>query len=146
MDSFPRREVRMKNWVVQEGLALYPQLPPISNPGFRSWRQDNMWRESQPFCTPWRRVQKPASCLNDSLRFSSSPFSLKTVMAEQNLQSWSPDISHLLPRLLAFLIKALFLSTDTCLSNYWLMSSKQPNLDSIWIQIWLKCMWNNHRI
>ena len=36
-------------------------------------------------------------------------------MAEQNLQSWSLDISHLLPRLLAFLAKALFLSTDTCL-------------------------------
>ena len=87
--------------------------------------------ESQPVCTPWRRVQNPASCLNDSLRFSSSPFSLKTVMAEQNLQSWSPDISHLPPRLLAFLIKALFLSMDTCLSNYWLMSSKQPDLDSI---------------
>ena len=59
------------------------------------------------------------------------PFSLKPVMAEQNLQSWSPDISRLLPRLLASLIKALFLSVDTCLSNFWLMSSKQPDLDSI---------------
>ena len=45
------------------------------------------------------------------------PFSpLNTVMAEQNLQSWSWDMSPpSLPRLLAFLIKAFFLSTSNCL-------------------------------
>ena len=38
---------------------------------------------------------------------------------------------HLLPRLPAFLIKTPFLSNDTCLSNYWLLSSEQPNLSSV---------------
>ena len=57
-------------------------------------------------------------------------------MAEQNLRSWCLDV-HIFPRLLAFLIKAPFLSTDTCLSNYWLMSSKQPNLSLVTIPLWL---------
>lgn len=42
------------------------------------------------------------------------PFSpLKIVMAEQNLQSWSLDMSHFLRRLLAFLHKISFPFTDT---------------------------------
>jgi len=31
----------------------------------------------------------------------------------------------------AFLIKAPFLSIDTCLLNYWLVSGVQPNLSSV---------------
>ena len=52
-------------------------------------------------------------------------------MAEQNLWSWFGKQVHLIPRFLAFLIKACFLSTDTCLSNYWLMSGEQLNLCSV---------------
>ena len=38
---------------------------------------------------------------------------------------------HLLPRLLVFLIKVIFPSTDTCLLNYWLLSSEQLNLSLV---------------
>ena len=41
------------------------------------------------------------SCLDDSLRFSPHP-ALKTVMAEQNLQSWSQDTSALSPQIASF--------------------------------------------
>ena len=43
-------------------------------------------------------------------------------MAEQNLQSWSLDMSPPSPQIVTFL------STETCLSNYWLLSGKQLNL------------------
>lgn len=38
---------------------------------------------------------------------------------------------HYLPRLLAFLIKETFLSTDSWLSDYWLSSAEQPNLSVV---------------
>lgn len=56
-------------------------------------------------------MQNPTSCLNDS-----PP--INTVEDEQNLWIWSLHTSHLLPRLLPFLIQAPFLSTDTCLMAY----------------------------
>ena len=58
--------------------------------------------ESQPVCMQWKMMQNPASCLDDSLKFF-SPFSpLKTVMAEQNLQSWSLDTSPPSPQIAGF--------------------------------------------
>ena len=48
--------------------------------------------KSQPVCMQWRMMQKPNSRLNDSLRFFSI-IPLKTVMAEQNLQSLFLDTS-----------------------------------------------------
>lgn len=42
---------------------------------------------------------------------------------------WREDCH--LPRLPAFLIQEPFPSSDTCLLNYWLLSSEQPNLSSI---------------
>ena len=87
--------------------------------------------ERQPACTQWGRMQSPTSCLIDSLRFFPH-FALGTL-------SWLSRIFRvglwtgvrLLPRLPAFLIKASFFSIDTCFSNYWLLSSEQPNLSSI---------------
>ena len=60
-------------------------------------------------------MQNPTSCLNDSLKFFPCfPFK-KTVMVEQNLWSWPQNVSPLsLPRFLAFLKKATYLSTNTC--------------------------------
>ena len=69
-------------------------LPPtasLSNPADRSHGQDNIWRESASL----HSMENPTSCLDDSLRFFFLPpfFLLKTIMAEQNLQSWSLDTS-----------------------------------------------------
>ena len=52
-------------------------------------------------------------------------------MAEQNLRSWFLDTSLPSPQIAAFLIKAPFFSTDTCLSNNWLLSGEQPNLSLV---------------
>lgn len=45
---------------------------------------------------------------------------------------------YLLPRLPAFLIKATFLSTDTCLLNYWLLRrwATEPGFGNIFISLW----------
>ena len=76
-------------------------------------------------------MQNPPSCHDDLQRFSPPPppfFPLKTIVAEQNLWSWPLDMSPPSPQTAGFLTKESFFSTDTCLSDYWLMSSKQPNL------------------
>ena len=58
-------------------------------------------------------------------------FLLKTVMAEQNLQSWSLDTSAPSLQISSSLTKVAFLSTDTCLLDYWLMNNGQSNLGSV---------------
>ena len=111
--------------------SFLPTTSPLSNPAGRSFRQHNIWRKSQPVCTQWRMIQNQTSCLDDSLRLFPPFFPLQTVMAEQNLWSWSLDMSPPSPQIAGLLIKAPFFSTDTCLSNYWHMSCKQPNLGSV---------------
>ena len=70
-------------------------------------------------------LQPPAL---ESHRPSSPIFPLKTVTAEQTPQGGLWTRVHLIPRLPAFLSKVLFLSMDSCLSSYWLLSSEQVKL------------------
>lgn len=74
-------------------------------------------------------MQNPASCLDDSLRF----FPLRTAEAEQNLQGWpwDPSPPSLSPSLPLLQMKAPFLSADTCLWTYWLLSREQLSLSSV---------------
>ena len=72
------------------------------------------------------RTQPPAWMIHwDASPPTFSP--LRVIMAEHNLQSWSLDTNPPSPRWLAFFIEEPFLSSDTCLLNYWLTS---------WTQFW----------
>ena len=98
-------------------------LPPQQPCRQITWKRQHL--KSQPVRTQCRMMQNPTSCLNDALRFFPPFFPLKIVLAEQNLRSWSLDMSPPSPQI------APFLSTDTCLSNDWLLSGKQRNLSLV---------------
>ena len=77
---------------------------------------------SEEMFTQWRMIRTQHPALIDSLRFFPiSPFKTGRGQAESS-ELVSGQI-HLLLRLLAFLIKAYFLSIHTCLSNDWLLSN-----------------------
>ena len=78
----------------------------------------------------WRRMQNPSLALMihwDSSHFLSLNLSQSSRILGADL--WTQV--HYLPRLLAFLIKETFLSTDFCLSDIWLSSAEQPNLSLV---------------
>ena len=85
----------------------------------------NIWRINQSACNgEGCRTQPLALMIHcDSSHF----FSLNLSQLSQILgfDLWTQV--HYLPRLLAFLIKETFLSTDSCLLDYWLPSAEQPN-------------------
>lgn len=107
-----------------------PSTAPLSDSTGRSHGQGTIWRESQPFCPQWKRIQKSTSCFNDSLRFLPPPFPFKNChhwavsseLVSGHRSTFSPDCW------LSQLKHPSF--TDTCLSNDCLLSSKQPNLSS----------------
>lgn len=110
---------------------MAPFLPRTAPLAGGSHRQDNIWRVSQPaamedhveptLLLPW---------LTETLllfRFSLENVPSLLKIFGVRLKTWI----YLLPKLPAFLIKAPFLSVDTCLSSYWILSGEQPNLSSI---------------
>ena len=92
----------------------------------------SLWRDTWPVWSSGEggRTHSPASMIHWGSFPSNFPFKIYPGWAE-SLELILGHESTFSPRLPAFLIKAPFLSTDTCLSNYWLMSSKQPNLSLI---------------
>lgn len=78
-------------------------------------------------------VENDAGCSASIIRWNPPRhiFLLKAVMAEKNLQSWSLDTSAPSLQISISLTKAVFLSTDTCLLDYWLKNNGQPNLGSV---------------
>ena len=141
-----------------------PSRDPLSNPAGRSHRQGNIWKESQPVCTQWRRMQNPTSCLDDSLRFFPSfyPFknyngwaeSLDLVLGHESTFSpdcqlfWVKHLSFLLThtsRLLAFEWRAAELEFR------WSSSPGSPQGDHVAVhstaQVWVRpltlyCAWD----
>ena len=81
----------MKNEVVKKIISSLPATVPLA-----ILQADHvgkiMSEESQPDCRQWRRMQNPTFYFNDLARFFPPVFPLKSVMAKQNLQSWSLDI------------------------------------------------------
>lgn len=73
-------------------------------------------------------------CLDDSLRFLPNLFLKKQPLLRRIYWGCWTQV-HLLPRLLAFLIKAYFLPSDMWIN--WLLSRKQPNLSSVtsWVVV-----------
>ena len=77
----------------------------------------------------WRMMQNPTYCFNDSLRFFSI-IPLKTVMAEQNLQSLFLDTSSS-SQYASFSNFSIFPFYWHLPLDCWLKSSEQPNLNSV---------------
>ena len=100
----------------------------LSNPTGRPLRQQHL--KSQPVCTQWRMIENPTFSLSDSLKIFLL-FPIKNCHGQQNLWSWSLDMSPpspQIPQLPAVLSKTPSLSTNTYLKSYWIIRSKQPNL------------------
>ena len=107
---------RNKEQVINRWPDLFPSFP-FSNLANKVCEQDSMWRKitrSWQACMQRGMTTDLTSLLNDSLKLLPF-FPLKTFMAEQNLWRWFwGHWVHLLPRLMAFGLKATFLSTNTC--------------------------------
>ena len=90
----------------------------LRNPAGRPQGQDKIWRVSQSSCNgDYCRTQPPASMIHwdSSYYFSLQTLSWLSRIFRVGLWIWA----HRLPKWPAFLNEAPFLSTDTCLSNYW---------------------------
>ena len=116
---------------------VYPQLPPKL-----FCRQITQARHLKTESASLSSREEEAELnlpLTDSLRFSPHPHlplvPLKTVTAEQNLWSWSQDMSLPSPQTARFSDESDFPFYYTCLSNYWFMSSEPPNLGLVTIQL-----------
>ena len=67
--------------------SLHPTAP-LRDPEGRSFRQYNIWRESQAACTQQRMKQNPTSCLDDSLRL----FLPTSIFPSENCHGWAESL------------------------------------------------------
>ena len=91
-------------------------------------------QESNPCLLNWQASSLPLIHQQSSISMNNwydLPF--EAFMDEKNLRRWflgNTGVHHL-SRLPAFCVKGIFLTTNTCLSHqYWLSSSKLPDLSS----------------
>lgn len=106
-------------------------LPPTAS--FTNWQAEDAGKitseETQPVCPSWRNDAEPNFLPPEILTHPHFCFRNRHGWAESS--SWAWDMSPPSPQIAFFLIKASFLSIDSCFSNYWLLSDEEPKLSLV---------------
>lgn len=106
-------------------------LPPTAS--FTNWQAEDAGKitseETQPVCPSWRNDAEPNLLPPEILTHPHFCFRNRHGWAESS--SWAWDMSPPSPQIAFFLIKASFLSIDSCFSNYWLLSDEEPKLSLV---------------
>lgn len=106
-------------------------LPPTAS--FTNWQAEDAGKitseETQPVCPSWRNDAEPNLLPPEIL--THPHFCFRNCHGWAESSSWAWDMSPPSPQIAFFLIKASFLSIDSCFSNYWLLSDEEPKLSLV---------------